>query len=755
MHVKIGFLLLIFSGFYHDSLAQTKITGKVTDTRGNPLNAVSITVLDSYDGATTDSAGNFSFDCAETGEQTLQATISGYTVFSQKIRLSGSPIAINPVLKELITDLNAVVLTAGAFEASDKKKGTVLSSLDVVTTAGSNGDVTGAIKTLPGTQQVGESEGLFVRGGTATESKIFIDGSLVNNFFFSSLPGIATRGRFNPFLFKGTVFSAGGYSALYGQALSSALILESVDLPDRTEASVDLSVLFAGAGIEKLAKNKKSSWGASYSYTDLSLAFKLIPQKQDFYKTPRYHTGDANFRIKTKKGILKYYGYLSQNEVGIRNPDIDTAQLKLAFFIKNVNTYHNLSYRQNLSSSWKLNTAISYSTNKDEIQNELQDSLNTKVQAQPASPYANKNFNVQNKATYMQGRLVFDKRLGGLNVLRFGADHFYSHENVTFSNYQAQQFLQSVKENLTAVFAEADIYLTKNLAAKTGLRSEHSALLNKINVAPRFSLAYKLPDASQLSFAYGIFYQNPERRYLPTPNANLDFSRATHYILQYQKIKNDRIFRSELFYKNYDRLYKTNVALSGQAAINTLGNGYAKGLELFWRDKKTINDFDYWVSYSFLDTKRNYLNFPGLIVPNFAAKHTASLVMKKFFLPIKTGFNASYTFATGRPYYNIVYDNNLQQTKFADAGKTIPYNNLSFSLNYLPALGDAKAKIFSVVVVSISNILNLKQVYGYNYGTVNTNNRTPILPTSRRFLFVGWFINFGTDRTQDAINGNL
>ena len=63
-----------------------------------------------------------------------------------------------------------------------------------------------------------------------------MDGNLVNNFFYSSTPGIATRGRFNPFLFKGTVFSTGGYSALYGKALSSALILESTDLPEKIQA---------------------------------------------------------------------------------------------------------------------------------------------------------------------------------------------------------------------------------------------------------------------------------------------------------------------------------------------------------------------------------------------------------------------------------------------------------------------------------------------------------------------------------------
>ena len=104
-------------------------------------------------------------------------------------------------------------------------------------------DITNAIKTLPGTQQVGESEGLFVRGGTAAETKIFIDGTLVNKFFYSSEPDLATRGRFNPFLFKGTIFSSGGYSALYGQALSSVLLLESIDLPEKTSADVGISYL--------------------------------------------------------------------------------------------------------------------------------------------------------------------------------------------------------------------------------------------------------------------------------------------------------------------------------------------------------------------------------------------------------------------------------------------------------------------------------------------------------------------------------
>jgi hypothetical protein len=76
--------------------------------------------------------------------------------------------------------------------------------------------------------------------------------------------------------------------------------------------------------------------------------------------------------------------------------------------------------------------------------------------------------------------------------------------------------------------------------------------------------------------------------------------------------------------------------------------GDAKGFEMFWRDRKTIKGVDYWVSYSFLDTKRNFLNFPYAIQPKFAATHTASVVVKKYVQNWKTQFNGAYNYASGR-----------------------------------------------------------------------------------------------------------
>ncbi|MBA2250608.1 MAG: TonB-dependent receptor [Chitinophagaceae bacterium] len=733
---------------------QTHIAGSITDNKSRPLPSISITIKGSYDGATSDSLGKYSFTTQENGAQVLEVTATGYKTFDQNVNLNNSPLQLNVVLKELVTELKAVVISAGSFEASDQKKTTVLNSIDIVTTASANADITGAIKTLPGTQQVGETEGLFVRGGTASESKTFIDGTLVNNFYYSSEPGLATRGRFNPFIFKGTIFTAGGYSALYGEALSSALILESIDLPEKSSASLAISYLGLGGGIQHLAKNKKFSWGLSYNYTDLRIAFKLIKQKPDYFTIPVIHEADANFRIKTSAtGMIKYYGTFSSTNVGFRYADIDSAGMKNAFTLANINMYHNLSWKEKLGQGLKMTAGFSYSTNKDDIKNEFQDAGNTKQTVTDPAFYAYKNFALTTHGSYVNSKLVIEKKGKGLTAVRFGGEYNYSNESSSYTLYNGDKFIQVIKENLLAGFAETDVYLTNDIAAKIGVRAEHSQLLGKWNAAPRISLAYKFPDNSQASVAYGIFYQDPERKYLPSAG-QLTYAKATHYIAQYQKLTNGHTFRTELFYKKYDDLFKTDITNTGQVvAVNNNGYGYAKGFELFWRDKKTIKDVDYWVSYSYLDTKRDFLNYPAAIEPSFVAKHTASLVVKKFVTKLKTQFNGSYTFATGRPYYNIGYDNPTASYKILDAGRTKDFNNLSFSVNYLPDIGKPKAKKFSVLVFSVSNVLGSNNIYNYNYSYKGV--KMAVTPPYKRFFYIGYFVSFGIDRSEDAINNTL
>jgi vitamin B12 transporter len=277
--------------------------------------------------------------------------------------------------------------------------------------------------------------------------------------------------------------------------------------------------------------------------------------------------------------------------------------------------------------------------------------------------------------------------------------------------------------------------------------------LNKNNIAPRVSLAYKLADESQLSFAYGIFYQGPDKRYMPA-TSSIDFAKATHYIGQYQRLHNKTTFRAEAFYKKYESLIKTGMVNGKESAISSNGYGDAKGFELFWRDKQNFKNFDYWISYSFLDTKRDYLNFPTAIQPNFSAKHTGSLVVKRFMTKMKTQLNASYSYASGRPFYNIRYDGSNNKYAIYESGKTKDYNSVSFSVNYLPNIFKKGATKFNVFVFSITNILGTKNIYGYNY-SYNGVRKEAIVPSTRTFIYLGAFFSFGVDRTQEAIDSKM
>ena len=67
--------------------------------------------------------------------------------------------------------------------------------------------------------------------------------------------------------------------------------------------------------------------------------------------------------------------------------------------------------------------------------------------------------------------------------------------------------------NILGVFTEADIFFSKELATKIGVRLENNEFSNEFTFSPRISLAYKAGKNDQFSLAYGEFYQNPRNEY--------------------------------------------------------------------------------------------------------------------------------------------------------------------------------------------------------------------------------------------------
>ncbi len=710
-----------------NTTAQTKIYGKAYTSKGKPLQGVNVAIKNSYDGATSDSSGAFQFETSDTGKVTLSGTMTAFIDYEQIIDLKNIPIKIEFVLFPSVNELATVQISAGSIEASDEKRTTVLKPLDIVTTAGGNGDIIGALKTLPGAQQVGESEGLFVRGGSNNETKTIIDGMIVNNPFFSSVPDIAQRARFSPFLFKGTIFSTGGYSAQYGQALSSVLVLETQDLPDRTASTIGVTTVGLSAGHNQLWADKKMSIGVDANYTHLGPYIATVKQQVDWVRVPVFSGGSFNFRKKfTDTGILKFYAYYNNSDLANKAQSIDSVrEYKPLFDLKNDNFYSILTYKERIGEKWILNLGASYSANIDKIK------IDT-----------NK---IAGLNELSQGRLVLSRGYGRNSIVRFGGEYQYASDKSSYNQYTRFMY-----DNYSSAFIESDIFISRKLVLRLGERYDYSTWLKNDKFSFRSSLAFKTGLFSQVSLAYGQFYQKPEKDYL-WRNRTIDFENTQHFILNWQYVSDSITLRAEAYYKTYQNMVTTSPEYRCLTCpppevfyldtANT-GGGYARGLDIFFRDKKTFRGIDYWISYTFLDTKREYKNYPKSVTPPFAASHSGSLVVKKFFPRKMWGFGSTYTYSSGRPFLN---PNNPEFM----ADYTKDFHSWSLNLNIIRTFG----KAFTVFVFSVTNVLGSKQVFSYRYSYDGTR-RQEIGPQAPRSFFIGMFMSFGQNRTKDVINNN-
>jgi len=156
---------------------------------------------------------------------------------------------------------------------------------------------------------------------------------------------------------------------------------------------------------------------------------------------------------------------------------------------------------------------------------------------------------------------------------------------------------------------------------------------------------------------------------------------------------------------------------------------------------KTIKNMDYWVSYSYLDTERDYRDFPTKAVPTFASAHNVSIVSKYWVNSIKTQFGGTFSLASPRTY------NNPNTTEF-NGELTPAYIDLSLSVSYL-----ATQNI--IVYGSVTNVLGRDNIFGYTYSKrpnsqgeyIGQANQLP----APRFMFIGVFITFSKDATLNQL----
>lgn len=700
------------------SKGQTTISGIIKDQDGIRIPGANIYIKDSFDGINSSSDGTFKFETYEEGDRLLIISFIGFETIEYPLSLTGKAIELPITLQESINKIDGVTITAGAFEASEVKKSTVLKPLDIVTTASAAGDIMGAINTLPGTTAVGESGRVFVRGGEGYETKVFIDGLQVRNAFNSTVPNVPTRGRFSPFLFKGTVFSTGGYSAEYGQALSSVLVLNSND--KEVEDKTEISLMSVGGDISHTQVRDKTSVSAKIQYTDLRPYQELISQEFDWQTPPHGFVGEVVFRQQIgDDGLLKLYTNIDHSEFTIRETNLDTG-LKDTINLTNNYKYFNASYRDIIKNDWTIRGGLTYTTNTDDI---IFNDFSFSDLSQGWHAKAAVNWDGHSKLSLNTGVELltnqFKRTLG--------------------EGEQAEIF--DFNDDLTAGFAELDYFASNKFVIRTGLRIEHSSLLQDTWLSPRIAASYKATEKGQFSLAYGKFYQQAQNQY-SLVNQALRPEIATHYIANYQYSNLNQVFRIEAFYKDYEDLVRFDSPNDfNPTNYNNTGYGKAQGIDVFWRDSKTFKNTDYWVSYSFTDAERLYQDQPEVGRPGFLAKHNFRFVVKHFVEPLRTQFGATYAFASERIFHN------PNQPGFENDA-TPYFADLSLNAAFL-------IKPHIILYTSCSNILGRNNVFGYEFASQPNGdgfyNSAPIVQPAKRFIFMGLFITLTKGKTQNQL----
>lgn len=698
--------------------AQIKIEGTVTDTKGRPIPGANIYIDGTYDGATTDADGYFSFETAEKGSKVLVITSLSYEDVRQPVTIEN----YRPqkfAMKESVNTLEAVVISAGTFQAGDNSKVTALKPLDIVTTAGSAGDIVAALQTLPGTQTVGESGRLFVRGGESDETQTFVDGMRVAQPYGAAANNLPTRGRFSPFLFSGMTFSTGGYSAEYGEALSSVLLLNTIEEPEQEQT--DFSFMTVGLGVGHTEKWKKSSVSVNLSYINLEPYQWLVPQDVDWNKPYQSLSGETVYRYKFNSGMLKVYAAFDHADFDLNQDDINLPE-PARVDQKNDNFYFNTSYKGMFGTQWTIHTGMSYGYSHNNI-GYNQNTIN----------------NAENSSHF---KLKLRKSFSDRVKLTFGGDYFITDFNEDYAEPAGFTFNSGYSNSIAAAYAETDIFISRQLAFKAGVRSSYSSLLAQGTLEPRAALACKVSAKSQFSLAYGDFYQTPSQDYLKYYK-NFEHQKTAHYIFNYLYNTDGRMFRAEAYYKKYDNLVKYDgVTAAYNSQYNNSGYGHAQGADLFWRDNKTIKNLEYWVSYSYIDSERDYKNYEYSVTPSYIATHNASVVTKYWINSLRSQLGVTYTFNSGRPY------DDPNQTAFMN-GQTKCYNSLSLSWAYL--LSPQKILYFSV-----SNVAGSDNVFGYTYANNPAADglyaRQAITQPADRFFFVGFFWTISDDKTKNQLN---
>lgn len=647
------------------ALAAVKIQGLVTDEKNEPLEFVSVRIAGTAIGATTGLDGKYTISAPESDTIRVIFSCIGYEESKRRLLSPKGDVTVNVKMQPKSYELKGVEITdiqkqTGSLQKINPNSGKLAPDA-------SGGSVEGLLSTIAGVSSGNEMSSQYnVRGGSYDENLVYINGIEVYR------PQLVSSGQqeglsiINPDMVGAIGFSTGGFSAKYGDKMSSVLDI-TYKQPEAFEGAVSASLMGGSLTLGSSSRRFTQLHGIRYK----SNASLLSSMEDKGEYDPRYFDYQTNmaFKFNDKFNVsflgniaINNYKFIPHNRTTNFGTSTDAKQFKVYFDGQEKDKFETwfgaltMSYKPSKKSEYSLlasgfltNELVSYDisgeywldqagtsgdgSGEDGIGGELgvgryHEHARNRLKASVFS-LALKGTTGLNKHTLEYGASFNAERIHDRSrewELRDSAGFSLPFDPDALKMIYNLDSKHDINSTRLAFYAQ-DTYRLQTSAGylniNGGLRFSYWSFNKEFLVSPRISLGF-IPDRAPrwaFRFSTGLYYQSPFYKEYRQPVEDAD---GNSIIRLNENIKSPRSFQliggTDFTFRSMGRPFKFSAEVYYKALSNLIpfevdnlklvysglneSKGFATGVD-FRLFGQFVPGSDSWISFSLMKTQED------------------------------------------------------------------------------------------------------------------------------------------------------
>ena len=742
-------VILLLTVLQLSAQQKTTISGKVLDENDQPLQSVSVQILNKQKGTFTDVAGSFSIAVTPKKAMALVFTFTGYKSVQKNFLLNDGEVEKITIKLELITQQLQTVTVTDDREKREAGRIAIDAQKSLVNPSPIGG-IESLIKIFVGSNNELTSQ-YSVRGGSYDENLIYV------NDFEVFRPYLVSSGQqeglsfINPEMTGNVKFFNGCYQAKYGDKMSSVLDI-TYRKPKAFAGSAYVGLLEQGLHLEGTAAKSKVTYNLGLRnrsnrnlLSSQETKGNYIPSSSDLQGLITYQANDKwLLEVLANVSATKFTLYPEKSKLTSSVfSNLFTANLGLdIYFQGQEKDKYGTSFvgfsathqpRKNLKLKWMLShfndaeeenkdIAASYLFGERDF-DKSKSTYGLIINPLGAGVYLNYGRNKLNIDVWNASHKgSLDK---GKHFLQWGntieqqvisdkLNEFQYNDSAGYSlpyNPSTLQLYSVLKSKTDLNVTRFNGYVQDNIQFKDsadiilqiGVRYNYNTLNNEFLISPRMGISFK-PKKWQkdvvLKASAGIYNQPPFyrelRRYDGTVNTNLKSQKSWQlsagFDYNFKLFQRPARLTTEAYYKNMTDVVPYDI---DNVRIRYFGENSAKAYAVGFETRlygELVKDAESWVSFGLLNTREKIDNFFYQQYKNAAGEViTASSTDQVIADSVKT--NVGYVrrptdrlITFGLFFQDYMSDNkNLKFYMNALYGSNLPYN-ISNSVKYRNAL---------------------------------------------------------------------